>query len=1121
MPTSSPSRKTTQAAHDGKTHWHKDAIIYEVNLRAFQDSNEDGVGDFPGLIDRLDYLQDLGVNTLWLMPFFPSPLRDDGYDISDFKNVHPEYGNLADFKRLVKEAHARGLRVIIELVIAHTSDEHPWFQAERAAPKNKRNFYLWSETGREYPEARVIFDSETSNWAWDSQAEAYYWHRFYSHQPALNFENPKVRKEVLNIVDFWLKLGVDGVRLDAVSYLFQAEGTTCENLPQVHDFLREVRGFMESSYKDRILLADANLWPEDAAAYFGQGDECHMAFHFPLMPRLFMALHMEDRFPVIDILEQTPDLPEGAQWGIFLRNHDDLTLEMVTDEERDYMYRMYAGDERMRVNSGIRRRLAPLLGFNRRRMELLNALLFSLPGSPCLYYGDEIGMGDNIYLGDRNSVRTPMQWSPDRNGGFSRANAQQLYAPTVVDPEAHFESVNVESQMRNPHSFGRWVRRLIALRRRYHCFGHGDTEFLHLANPKILAFIRSGENEKILVIANLSRFVQEVDVDLTDYSGWTPTEVFGRQEFHQIPEDGRYYLTLGPHSFYWFELRPPKKKDGRPSQKRPPLKAEREWQELLQPRRQEDLVTVLENWMPQRRWYGGKARRMKQVSIAEILPLPGKDIDAMIAFVQVEYAEGATDNYVMPLSFARGADAGVIEASTPHAAITRVVFEKDGSEGLIYDASAQQQACSAFLRLIEKKKSIAGRGGELHARQTPAFKKLRGDEELTPKASRAEQSNTSIIYGDRMIMKIFRRPDEGINPDLEICRFLTNQNQFHNIAYVAGSLEYAPQKGDSMTVAMLQSFASNEGDAWEYTLDELGRYIERVISEGCLGNPAPVPDLPPFDLAKSQPPALFTELAGHFPPLAALLGRRTGEMHAALANSEGDADFAPVKLDSLYQRSLAQSFRNHTNASLQLLKRKLRETPEGARASAEWVLEHSDLVRSTFASLSRLKATSMRTRIHGDYHLGQVLFTGRDFVIIDFEGEPSRSIGERRLKRSPLRDVAGMLRSFQYAAFTGLRAAASQGLVTEQELPLLGPWVEVWQRWISAIYLRDYLDAASKSNFLPDNETELRLLLVIFQLNKALYEVTYELNNRPDWVATPLSAVRELLQEANANGREP
>ncbi len=535
--------------------WYKTALFYELHVRAFHDSNSNGIGDFVGLTQKLDYLRDLGVDCLWLMPFFPSPLRDDGYDIADYYDVHPDYGTLEDFKQFLDEAHKRGLRVIADLVMNHTSDQHPWFQsARRYANSPYRDYYVWSATPDKYKDARIIFiDTERSNWTWDDEAGMYYWHRFFSHQPDLNYDNPAVQEEMFKAVEFWLDMGLDGFRADAVPYLFERDGTNCENLPETHEFLKRLRKRMDEKYPGRILLAEANQWPADVRAYFGDGDEFHMAFNFPVMPRIYMALRREDRTPIVDIIEQLPPIPDNCQWCTFLRNHDELTLEMVTDEERDYMYHEYAKDPRMKLNLGIRRRLAPLLDNSRRRMELLNAILFSLPGSPIIYYGDEIGMGDNIYLGDRNGVRTPMQWSIDRNAGFSRADAAQLYAPVIADPVYGYMGVNVEAQERSPSSLLNWTKILIQKQKAYTAFGLGSIKFLNSYNHRVLAYIREWEDQLILCVNNLSRYSQYAELDLREYEGRVPVDIFGDTHFPRIGELS-YLVTMGPHAFYWFRL---------------------------------------------------------------------------------------------------------------------------------------------------------------------------------------------------------------------------------------------------------------------------------------------------------------------------------------------------------------------------------------------------------------------------------------------------------------------------------------------------------------------------------------------------------------------------------------
>jgi maltose alpha-D-glucosyltransferase/alpha-amylase len=534
--------------------WYKTAVFYELYVRGFQDGSGDGGGDFRGLTERLDYLQWLGIDCIWLLPIFPSPLRDGGYDVADYFSILPGYGTLGDFYEFLEAAHDRGIRVIADLVMNHTSDQHPWFQEARRPGSPKRDWYVWSDTDQRYLDARVIFvDTESSNWTWDPEAQAFYWHRFFSHQPDLNYANPEVQEAMLEVIRFWLDMGLDGFRLDAVPYLFEREGTDCENLPETHEFLKRVRKEVDSKYESKLLLAEANQWPPDVVPYFGDGDECHMAFNFPVMPRMFMALRREDRTPIIEIMNRSPKIPDTAQWGLFLRNHDELTLEMVTDEERDYMYNEYAKDPRMRRNIGIARRLAPLLDNGRRQMEMLYSLLFSLPGSPVVYYGDEIGMGDNIYLGDRDGVRTPMQWSSDRNAGFSRADPAALYLPLLMDPVYGYQAVNVEAQERVATSFLHWLRRLLQVRKQHPVFGMGDYEPLYPENRRVFAFTRQLGADVVLVVANLSRFAQPVELDLSRWTGLVPEEMFGRTPF-PIIDNRSYRLAMGPHGFYWFRL---------------------------------------------------------------------------------------------------------------------------------------------------------------------------------------------------------------------------------------------------------------------------------------------------------------------------------------------------------------------------------------------------------------------------------------------------------------------------------------------------------------------------------------------------------------------------------------
>jgi len=1099
--------------------WYKDAIIYELHIRAFSDSQADGIGDFTGLTNKLDYLEDLGVTSLWLLPFYPSPLRDDGYDISDYTSIQPVYGNMHDFKAFVDEAHQRGLRVITELVINHTSNQHPWFQRARRAPTNRwRDFYVWSDTPEKYPDARIIFkDTEYSNWTWDHEASAYYWHRFYSHQPDLNYDSPAVRQAILRVMDFWLRLGVDGLRVDAVPYLYEREGTNCENLPETHTFLKELRKHVDGKFKNRMLLAEANQWPEDAAAYFGNGDEVHMAFHFPLMPRMFMAIRMEDRFPIIDILQQTPSVADNCQWAIFLRNHDELTLEMVTDEERDYMYRMYATDPAARLNIGIRRRLAPLLNNDRNKIELMNGLLFSLPGTPVVYYGDEIGMGDNFYLGDRNGVRTPMQWSPDRNAGFSHANPQKLYLPPIIDPEYHYESINVENQQNNPDSLLWWMKRIIALRKRFKAFGRGNLEFLQPKNRKILAFLRCYQDEVILVVANLSHAAQQTQLDLAQFKGRVPVELLGRAEFAPI-SDGQYYFTLGPYAFYWFSL---ESERAEPLRFRPlpteavkalPILAETD-EELFEKENRFILEAVLLDYIRDRRWFRGKARDAWASQVLDIIPVCSADLAANLVMIEVEYAEGDPETYVLPLAIAPIEHANEIITEYPYAGIARLKPEKKDGDGgsLLYDALVNKSFCKFLVEVIGRKRQFKGKAGEVLASRTKVFRAARGPVELPlePIPVKAEQTNTSVVYGNRLILKLFRRLEEGINPELEIGRFLTEKTDFSYVPHVAGALEYHRRKGKMTTLATLQCFVPNEGDAWQYTLDFLNRNLKHVLAHPTVQAP-PMPQEHLLSLPQ-EPPPLAQETIGPYLVSARLLGERTAELHMALASAPDDPEFAPEPFSLIYQNSLYHAMRSFTTQMLQLLRERLKEIPNGLKENAQQVLDSEKSIIDRLQLIRNRKISAARIRCHGDYHLGQVLYTGKDFVVIDFEGEPARSLSERRIKRSPLRDVAGMIRSFQYAAHSALLHQTSLGLKSE-DISALRDWTQFWCVWVSSCFLTSYLNSVDQAQLLPDDQEQRRILLDAYLLEKAVYEIGYELNNRPDWLQVPLHGILQMIE---------
>jgi maltose alpha-D-glucosyltransferase / alpha-amylase len=1083
--------------------WYKDGIIYQTHVRAFFDSNNDGIGDFQGLTRKLDYLQDLGVSIIWLLPFYPSPLRDDGYDIANYTAVHPSYGTLADFKAFLKEAHRRGLKVITEMVINHTSDQHEWFQKSRRAKPGSawHDFYVWSDTPAKYKDARIIFkDYETSNWAWDPVAKSYYWHRFFAHQPDLNFDNPAVHAALFKALDFWLDMGVDAFRLDAIPYLYEREGTTCENLPETHTYLKSLRAHVDAKYPGRMLLAEANQWPEDSLPYFGEGDECHMAFNFPVMPRMYMALAQEDRFPITDIMAQTPAIPEGCQWAMFLRNHDELTLEMVTEEDRDYMWRTYASDRQARINLGIRRRLAPLMQNHRLRIHLMNGLLFSLPGTPIIYYGDEIGMGDNIYLGDRNGVRTPMQWSPDRNAGFSRANPQQLYMPVVIDPQYHYEQVNVEQQQSSPYSLLWWMKRLIAQRNRYQAFGRGTMEFLHPENRKILAFVRRHGEEIILVVANLSRLVQCVEIDLSEFRGMAPVELSGSTRFPEI-SDRPYFLNLGPFAFYWFILERQHAEITLTSNEVPVIAAA-SFEEVFSDTNRSVLRRALETYVRSRRWFGGKARTIMSLHVQETVPLP--DDSGCLAFIGIDYADGEPETYLLPLGIIQARRATEQESTKIPTLIARL---RDGY--FLYEPLTDAKFHAALLDTIAKRRTLKTDRGAMTGAPARAFRSLRGTGELQPQVLKTEQSNTAMLFGDRLFMKLFRRLEPGVNTDLEMTTFLNDETAFAGTPRLAGSLQYdAEAGGEPTTLAMLQSYVANSGDAWNYTLDSIGRFFENVLSDS--GAAARLAKATPADsllvIAARSSPDIARETIGAYLADAETLGRRTAQMHLALASRDDIPLFAPEPITPHYQRSIYQHIRSQAVQTLQLLRRLGKGNP-----AAEELLAREGELQQRIRGILEGRMTGLRIRTHGDYHLGQVLHAGNDFVIIDFEGEPSRPLSERRIKRSALRDVAGMLRSFHYAPHAVLFGQSQHAVIRGADTEAVESGARFWSRWVSGAFLGAYLAESGDAVHLPKTRDELQVLLDAHLLEKALYEIAYELNNRPDWVRIPLRGVLELL----------
>jgi maltose alpha-D-glucosyltransferase / alpha-amylase len=1112
-----PAAKRETITIAGDPVWYKDAIIYEVHVRSFYDSVDDGMGDFPGLTEKLDYIQDLGVTTIWVLPFCPSPWKDDGYDISDYTDVHPAYGTLRDFETFLRESHRRDLRVITELVLNHTSDQHVWFQRSRRAKPGShwRNFYVWSDTPEKYKEARIIFkDFEPSNWTYDPVAKAYYWHRFFSHQPDLNFDYPPVQKAMFQAMDFWLDLGVDGLRLDAVPYLFEREGTNCENLPETHEFLKELRRHIDSKYQGRMILAEANQWPEDAIAYFGSGDECQMAFHFPLMPRLFMALRMEDRYPITDIMQLTPEIPPNCQWALFLRNHDELTLEMVTDEERDYMYRMYAEDRPMRINLGIRRRLAPLLGNDRRKIELMNALLLSLPGTPVIYYGDEIGMGDNFYLGDRNGVRTPMQWSADRNAGFSRSNPQKLYLPVIIDPEYQYEALNVEAQQNSTSSLLWWMKRILAQRKRSKAFGRGTLEMLTPENRRVLTFIRKYENERILVVANLSRFIQPVELDLREFAGFKLMEMFGGTEFPAITERP-YLLTLGPNAFYWFMLQA-KEAVAEPTGSRFGEQRDRpirltSWEQVFTEPVQDALVRLLPSFLRARSWFLGRNRHIRAVDLADVVHLP--ETNAHLLFVRVEYDEGEPEIYQLPLSVARGPEMEQVEKQLPEFILAHLESDYDGAKGLLYSALRDPRFPDTLLGIVSRRRRVRTHVGELLGSHTRTLRRVLGSDRPSLQASvprPSPQNNTCIFFGDRFMMKIFRRLEAGPNPEYEILQWLTAEG-FGNSPHLAGHIEYRSRTGEPVTAAILESYVAHQANAWNYTLDNLSLFFERALAAQDDSRLGQVKSGRPLELENEEAPPIVSELMGSFQEMARLLGQRTGELHVALSRNLEDPAFVPEPFTDFYRQGLYHGMLGHAARCFDQLRSNLRALDGEARQAAQQLLDREQELRERLKPLRDHRILTVRTRIHGDFHLGQVLFTGKDFVFIDFEGDPRRSIGERRIKYSPLRDVAGMLRSFHYAAHAALYGQVPGILPQKESAAQLRKWAEFWYRWVGAAFLHGYFKSQGVSSFLTIGGEELRILLDAYLIERGLIEVFSDLQNRPEWSRIPIAGILEIL----------
>jgi maltose alpha-D-glucosyltransferase / alpha-amylase len=1086
--------------------WFKDAVFYELSVRAFYDSNGDGIGDFPGLMQKLDYLEDLGINTIWLLPFYPSPLKDDGFDVTDYCDIHPDYGTLADFKLFLKEAHHRGIKVIIELILNHTSDQHTWFQKSRTARAGSRykDYYVWSDTPDKYKEARIMFmDEETSNWSWDNQAKAYYWHRFYRHQPELNFDNPEVQLEMIKVVDFWMKIGVDGFRLPSVPFLFEEEGTNCENLPQTHAFLKRLRSHIDKHYKDRVLIAEANLWPEDAAAYFGEGQECHMNFNYPLMPRLFLGLRTEDSYPIIDIIEQTPITPPNSQWALFLRNHDEIGLEMVTEEEKDFLFKAYATDSNSKHNLGIRRRLAPLLNNDRRKIELLYTILFSLPGTPVLYYGDEIGMGDNIYLGDRYGVRTPMQWNMNLNAGFSEANPQKLYLPVITDPVYRYESVNAATHDENPSSLMWWIRNVLSMRKRLNVFGRGDMKFIESSNAKVLCFVRTHEKQRIIVVANLSQFSQATALDFSQFKECDITEVFSQNKFLSVTT-GEYPITIGPYGYFWFQVDATEKKDiGKNGGELQLLKTEVSWEKIFNNYNEirEFERKILEPFMMKCRWFGGKARVINKLSVHKVIPVKVEGDMHFLVIIEVHYVQKLPDLYFLPMCFVPSEGIFDKVEYTAQSVVCRA--EIQGKAGFVVDSSYDKTFRDFLFASMDRKTRIKEDDGVLEFNSS-VFAKLNADK-IESKILKADQSNTAIIYNDQFFFKFYRKLEKEINPDLEIVRFLSENTSFKNSPKYAGSIEFHDNEGKTIVFGLLQEKIENQGDAWNVVIDSVGRFYERVIVK------AKKEKLPKLvnraSITFEEAPEVIQEFIGRgFYERVVRLGQRTAEMHLALASDNSNPAFVPEYFTSNYQRSLYSSLRKLVKDRFKLLENSLDKLNTETKALAMKVLELEDAVLECFGEIHQTRINAIKTRIHGDYHLGQILFTGKDFIIIDFEGEPGFSFSERRLKKNPLKDVAGMMRSFHYAAYGKILLNENY---REKDLEVLGEWADQWQHYTSRFYFGAYMERMGMGKELSkENEILIRTYLI----EKAVYELGYELNGRPDWVNIPLRGIYYLMQ---------
>ncbi|VIO78317.1 Trehalose synthase/amylase TreS [Bradyrhizobium ivorense] len=1073
--------------------WYKDAIIYQLHVKAFADSNNDGIGDFAGLTEKLGYLQELGVTTLWLLPFYPSPGRDDGYDIADYGDINPDFGTMKDFKRFIQEAKKRGLRVITELVVNHTSDQHAWFKRARRSPPNSsaRSWYVWSDTDQKYLDTRIIFtDTEKSNWTWDPEAGQFYWHRFFSHQPDLNFDNPRVVSAIVQVMKRWLDTGVDGFRLDAIPYLCERDGTNNENLPETHAIIKRLRKELDAYAKGKVLLAEANQWPEDVQEYFGHGDECHMAYHFPLMPRIYMAIAQEDRFPITDILRQTPDIPSACQWALFLRNHDELTLEMVTDVERDYLWSTYANDPRARINVGIRRRLAPLMDNDRRKIELMNSLLLSFPGTPIIYYGDEIGMGDNIYLGDRNGVRTPMQWSPDRNGGFSRADPARLYAPTIMDPVYGYEAVNVEAQSRSLSSLLSATKRLIAVRKSTLAFGRGTMTFIRPENRSVLAYVRQYNGEVILCVANLSRSAQATQLDLSAFKDRIPLEMLGRTRFPAIGELP-YMITLAPYGFYWFQLQERDKSEPVVPRAVPefetlvvPLNST--WTSLARERGVFE-HDVLPGHLARCRWYSEHSAKAIQPKLVSAIPFCdiGDNRPWLIFFETTE--RGTTSRYVLPMQiewvrFDR-------ERYNPRAF---AAVRQGAREGTLLDVATDQIFTGLFLRNLRENLVVdeSEQGLRLEFRPTSRFsdRPVRQPERI--RVFENDQPHSTALVDNEYVTKIYRKLEVGLNPEIEMGRFLTEVIGFPNTPALLGTAELV--EGDKRSaVAVLHAMVVNQGDLWTVGASHLDRLVERQRL-----------------LAASEDPAENGDHATYMRHMAQG-GKRLAELHIALA-SKDMPDFSPEPTKPEDLQRWSDEIMARAERVFDTLKQRRDGLKDAERLLADQLLAQHDLLPDRLKALLPRDTDGLNIRHHGDLHLGQLLVVKDDIFIIDFDGGPGRTIAERRRKAPAARDVAGVIRSIDYAATAALERALR---VAPDESGRLSLALAEWRDQAADAFLAAYREVMAGQRLWPADARAAERLLSFFLLEKAFYEIEYELTNRPDWLRVPLTGLLRILAQ--------